>query len=304
MNIWLLVAIFLFVICAILVIKICHTNNKIEKIGKSLEEILDDDTNRLITVSTSNKHIRKVASTLNVQLKKLRKIKIQYESGSEELKNTITNISHDMRTPLTAINGYIELLQSEAESGSDEKCNNTKTEETKKYMEIIKRKTDELTELTEQLFNFSTTMDNLWKIDKENCCINEILEEILAEYYEIFKRQNIVPEIYICEEKIYREINKNLVVRIFENILSNIIKYSDEGFKVELERSGKIIFSNKAKSLDVTTVQKIFDRYFTVENAKNATGVGLSIAKQLVELNRGSISAKYVNGNLLIEVEF
>lgn len=236
----------------------------------------------------------------------MRKVKIQYENGSEELKRTITNISHDMRTPLTAISGYIELMENniEAEEVNNSKSKIIRREENKqKYLKIIKRKTSELIELTEQLFKFSTTMDTLWKIDKENCCINEILEEILAEYYSIFKKKNIVPEINICNEMIYKNLNKNSLIRIFENILSNMIKYSDGNFKIKLERSGKIIFSNKAKKLDTTTVQKIFDRYFTVENANNVTGVGLSIAKQLVEINKGNIIAKYMDGNLVIEVQ-
>lgn len=306
MNIWFIISIILFVICMILIIKIYLNNKDIKKIGENLEEILTNDTNNLITVSTSNKQIKKVAGKLNTELKKLRKVKIQYENGSEELKRTITNISHDMRTPLTAISGYIELMENniEAEEVNNSKSKIIRREENKqKYLKIIKRKTSELIELTEQLFKFSTTMDTLWKIDKENCCINEILEEILAEYYSIFKKKNIVPEINICNEMIYKNLNKNSLIRIFENILSNMIKYSDGDFKIKLERSGKIIFSNKAKKLDTTTVQKIFDRYFTVENANNVTGVGLSIAKQLVEINEGNIIAKYMDGNLVIEVQ-
>lgn len=307
MNIWFIISIILFVICMILIIKIYLNNKDIKKIGENLEEILTNDTNNLITVSTSNKQIKKVAGKLNTELKKLRKVKIQYENGSEELKRTITNISHDMRTPLTAISGYIELMENniEAEEANNSKSKIMRREENKqKYLKIIKRKTSELIELTEQLFKFSTTMDTLWKIDKENCCINEMLEEILAEYYSIFKKKNIVPEINICNEMIYKNLNKNSLIRIFENILSNMIKYSDGDFKIRLERSGKIIFSNKAKKLDTTTVQKIFDRYFTVENANNVTGVGLSIAKQLVEINEGNIIAKYMDGNLVIEVQF
>ena len=306
MNIWFIISIILFVICMILIIKIYLNNKDIKKIGENLEEILTNDTNNLITVSTSNKQIKKVAGKLNTELKKLRKVKIQYENGSEELKRTITNISHDMRTPLTAISGYIELMENNIEAEDKNSKNKIirKEENKQKYLKIIKRKTNELIELTEQLFKFSTTMDTLWKIDKENCCINEILEKILAEYYSIFKKKNIVPEINICNEMIYKNLNKNSLIRIFENILSNMIKYSDGNFKIKLERSGKIIFSNKAKKLDTTTVQKIFDRYFTVENANNVTGVGLSIAKQLVEINEGNIIAKYMDGNLVIEVQF
>ena len=98
--------------------------------------------------------------------------------------------------------------------------------------------------------------------------------------------------------------NKNSLIRVFENILSNVNKYSNGNFKVELRKDGKIFFSNKATALDETTVQKIFDRYFSVQNAKESTGIGLSIAKQLVELNNGNILAKYIEGMLIIEIVF
>ena len=124
----------------------------------------------------------------------------------------------------------------------------------------------------------------------------------MVNYYTILKDKNIIPEIKISSKKIYRTINKNTLIRVFENILSNVSKYSNGNFKVILEDSGKIIFSNKATSLDATTVEKIFNRYFTVENAKKSNGLGLSIAKQLIELNGGNITAKYIKENLIIEI--
>lgn len=298
MDIWLISSIILTLICVVCIVKIFLMNKSIKNIAKDLEKILNEDTNNLISISTENKQIKKIANNLNVELKKLRKEKMQYENGSEELKRTITNISHDIRTPLTAISGYIELL----EKGSNESISKNKYEERKKYIEIIKRKTNELVELTEQLFNFSTTIDTYNKLEKEKCCINDVLEESLAEYYETFQKEKILPIIKLCKEKVYKKLNKRALTRVFDNILSNIIKYSDGEITVILERDGKIIFSNKAKKLDTTSVQKIFDRYFTVENAKKSTGIGLSIAKQLVELNDGNIEAKYIDGNLVIEI--
>ena len=147
-------------------------------------------------------------------------------------------------------------------------------------------------------------MDISTKINKERCCINEILEETIANYYTILKEKNIAPKIEITNEKIYRYLDKNSIIRVFENILSNACKYSDGDFKIKLESNGKITFSNKASSLDAVTVQKIFDRYFSVENAKKSTGIGLSIAKQLVEINNGIISAKYVENCIIIEIFF
>ncbi len=282
-----------FLIIIILVAKIYILKKSLKEIESSLDKILKSDTNNLITTSSSDKDIKNLIIFLNKELKELRKQKLQYEAGNQELKKNITNISHDLRTPLTAINGYIDLLEKEKINGSQ-----------KKYLNILKKKANELTELTSQLFDFSKTIDFNIQINKERCCINEILEETLSSYYAVFKEQNIVLNILICKEKIYKMINKISLIRIFENILSNVLKYSDGDLNVELKENGLIIFSNKANKLDETTVQKIFDRYFTVENANKSTGIGLSIAKQLVELNNGTIIAKYIKENLIIEIQF
>ena len=290
--IWLYVIIvILFIILLFAIMKIYIMKKSMKEIAVSFSNILQSDTNTLITITTKDKDIKKLANEINREFKKLRKQQLQYQNGNQELKRIITNISHDMRTPLTAIRGYIELLRENKE-------------EQEKYLKIIDRKTNELTVLTEQLFDFSKTMDMETKIEKEECCLNELLEEALANDYTIFKENNIEPKVEICAEKVYRNLDKHTIIRIFENILSNAGKYSNGDFKVVLDKEGKITFSNKATSLDATTVQKIFDRYFTVENAKKSTGLGLSIAKQLVELNGGNISAKFINQYLIIQIEF
>ena len=293
MNIVLLLIFILVLICVILVVKLYLIKHSIKEIKNDFTNILESDTNNIITISSSDKDIKALTINLNNNLIELRNQKLKYENGNQELKKIITNISHDLRTPLTAINGYIDLLKEEDISKTQEK-----------YLKIVQRKSNELKELTEQLFEFSKTMDVDINIKKENCCINEILEETLISYYNIFKEKNIIPTVLICNEKIYKAINKNSLIRIFENILSNVLKYSSGDFKVELKNNGEIIFSNKATSLDATTVQKIFDRYFTVENAKKSTGLGLAIVKQLVELNSGSIEANFIKDMLTIKIKF
>ena len=294
-NIVIILLFTLIVICIALTIKLYFMKKSVKEIEAGLKDILESDTNNLITISSSEKNIKKLATSLNVELKTIRKQKLQYESGNQELKKLVTNISHDLRTPLTAIKGYIDLIEKDKLSKDQEK-----------YLNIIQKKTDELTELTEQLFDFSKTIDNNIKISKEKCNINEILEEALASYYVIFKEKGIEPQISMCSENVYKKLNKASIIRIFENILSNISKYCVNNFKVELKDDGTIIFANKVKDglLDATTVQKIFDRYFTVENAKKSTGIGLSIAKELVELNDGSISANFTKDTLIIEIKF
>lgn len=293
MNISLLIiTIILFLICIFLAVKLYVIKQSIKEIEKSFSKILRTDTNNIIAISSSDKDIKNLTINLNNNLSELRGQKLQYKNGNQELKKIITNISHDLRTPLTAIKGYVDLIEQEKLSNNQ-----------KKYLKVIQKKSNELTELTGQLFEYTKLMDIDVKIKKEECCINEILEETLVSYYSIFKEQNIIPNISICSTKVYKIVNKISIIRVFENILSNVVKYSNGDLKVEMQENGTITFSNKATSLDETTVQKIFDRYFSVENAKESTGIGLSIAKQLIELNNGSIKAEYVNGYLIIEIK-
>ncbi len=291
MYIWLyLIISVLIIILIFFLLKMFFIKKSIKEIRINLIRILKSDTNNLLTIDTKNKEIVQLANTLNIELKNLRKQKLQYENGNNELKKSITNISHDIRTPLTAISGYIDLIKENKENQEE-------------YIKIIERKTNDLINLTEQLFDFSKTIDIVPNIQKEKICINELLEEVLANFYVVFKENNIVPDIEIEQRKIYKIIDKNTIIRVFENILSNVTKYSSGEFKVKLDGMGIITFSNKSSSLDATTVEKIFDRYYTVENAKKSTGIGLSIAKQLVELNNGSINGKYEKGKLIIEIE-
>ena len=294
MNISLVFIIILVFVCIFLIVKLFIIKKTIREIEKSFTYILESDTNNIVTISSLDKDIKNLTINLNKNLVELRKQKLQYKNGNQELKKIITNISHDLRTPLTAHKGYIDLIKQEKLSDNQ-----------KKYLKIIQKKSDEITELTGQLFEFSKivdTLENNINIKKEECCINEILEETLVNFYSIFKEKSIIPTIKITDKKMYKTINKVSIVRIFENILSNVSKYSNGNFKVEMNEDGIITFSNKATSLDATTVQKIFDRYFSVENAKESTGIGLSIAKQLVELNNGTIKAAYNDGYLIIEI--
>ena len=290
MNISLIIAIILFVFCIILLIKIYIMKKTIREINDSLKYILKSDTNNLISITSEDRDIKNLAISLNKELKNLRTKQLQYENGNQNLKRMITDISHDLRTPLTAISGYSELL---------EEYSNEKQRE---YIKIINQKVKELSQLTEQLKDLSVGIELDKKLKKETCCINDILEETIVSYYNLFKDKNINPTISICEKKIYKEIDKNMIIRVFENLISNAIKYSDGNCDIILEESGKISFINKASKLDVTTVKKIFDRYYTLEKMKEYSGLGLSIAKQLVEINGGNISAKYIKNKLYIEI--
>lgn len=289
---WILIIIFLILVIIFLISKIVIINLSIKEIEINIEKILKEDSNRLITISTNNINLKKLANNLNLYIYEFRKQEKKYKNGNQELQKSITNISHDLRTPLTAIKGYIDLI---------EKDNLNKKQSN--YLKIISDKVDILTTLTEQLYDYSKCLDLKDKIKKEKVCINDILEDVLVSYYGLFKQKNITPKILIVEKKIFKYLDKNMFVRVLENIISNALKYSEDNLEVNLLNTGKIIISNKTKSLNITNVKKIFNRYYTLQTGSKSSGLGLSIAKQLIELNGGNIYAKYKNNNLIIEIE-
>ena len=223
MSIWFYLFLIVLFVAIFFILKVLIMKQEIKNIGESLADILKSDTNNLITISTNDKKLKKIAVLLNHSLKNLRKLELEYKNGNKELKTSITNISHDLRTPLTAIRGYLDLMD-----------NNNLSEKQIKYLDIIDSKVKDLTLLTEQLFDFAKTLDIQTEMKLESIVINDILEDTIASFYSLFISHNITPNIDICNDKVIRVLNENMLKRIFENIISNAIKYSKQDFNIKL----------------------------------------------------------------------
>lgn len=276
----------------ILLIKIYLMKKSAREIKEKIAERMSADTNTLIDISSSDRDMRSLAESLNVQLRQLCREKLRYQQGDTELKEAVTNISHDLRTPLTAISGYLDLLKKE------------KTSDTvRKYITQIVNRTDAMKQLTEELFRYSIVA-SVREMNMEPICLNSILEESIASYYGAIMQHGIIPNVEISESPVERTLDKSALMRIFGNIISNALKYSDGDLSVKLTENGVITFSNTAKNLNAVTVGRLFDRFYTVETAKNSTGLGLSIAKLFTEQMGGTIKAEYVNKSLVITIYF
>ena len=294
MEIWLWVSIgILIVIIIALLVKIHILQKSVKEIEIAVVDRLVTDTNVLIDISSSDKNVCRLANTVNGQLRKLRTERRRFQQGDLELKNAVTNISHDLRTPLTALSGYLELLEQEE-----------KSESVNRYIEIMKDRVDILTQLSEELFRYSVIISTKDNITKEQVIINTVLEESIAAFYTVLTERNIVPDIQISEIKVMRMLDRSALSRVFSNLISNVIKYSDGDLKIVLSENGEIVFSNMASGLDEIQVGRLFDRFYTVEAARKSTGLGLTISKTLVEQMKGTISAIYENNRLSIHIFF
>ena len=293
MEIWLWAAIgVMATIIVVLFVKIYTLQKSAKEIKNAFADRLMTETNTLIDISSNDKYMRELAASINIQLRKLREERHFFIEGNAELKNAVTNISHDLRTPLTAICGYLDLLEQEEKSTTIER-----------YIEIIRNRADLLTELIEELFRYSVIISGERLVVREPIAINGILEESIAAFYTTLNR-GIVPNIKITQAKIVRSLDRSSLIRVFSNLLNNAIKYSDGDLDITLTDSGEVIFANTASRLNEVQVGKLFDRFYTVEAARKSTGLGLAIARTLIEQMNGTISAKYENGRLSICIFF
>ncbi len=283
----------LLVVIIVLWIKIYLLQKGAQEIYEAFSERLVTDTNTLIDISTNDKYMRKLAAAMNEQLRLLRKQRHKYLNGDRELKEAVTNISHDLRTPLTAICGYMDLLESEE-----------KSETVTRYLSLISNRTEALKQLTEELFRYSVILSTQEEMDMEMVHVNGVLEESIASFYGGLKGRGITPVIRLTEKRIERQLNKEALSRVFSNILNNALKYSDGDLEIILQDDGTVIFSNSARNLNEVQVGKLFDRFFTVEAARNSNGLGLSIAKTLVEHMGGRVTAQLLEQRLSIMIEF
>lgn len=294
MAFWLLAVIgILLMIILGLSMKLFLVQKTAKEIQEAFAERLTTETNTLIDVSHRDKTMLKLAIGLNTELCKLRSERRRFQQGDLELKSAVTNISHDLRTPLTAICGYLELLEREE-----------KTETVNRYMKIIRDRVEVLTQLSEELFRYSVIVSTKDNLRKEPVSLNTVLEESIAAFYTVLTERNIVPEIELSETKVMRMLDHSALSRVFSNLISNAVKYSDGDLKIVLSERGEVTFSNRASGLDEIQVGRLFDRFYTVEAARKSTGLGLAISRTLVEKMNGTISAEYENSRLSIHILF
>ena len=282
----------LVVIIIMLSIKIYLMEKSVREIMEAFADRLKTDTNILIDISSRDKNMRELAARINTELRLLRKERRCYQQGDQELKDSVTNISHDLRTPLTAICGYLNLLKHEEKSAAVDE-----------YLAQVQNRVDVMISLTEEMFRYSIAASS-YELKRERINVVSVLGESLLSFYGMMQEKGIQPVIAMPEEPVWRMLDVSALNRIFSNIISNALKHSDGDLFVDMKENGTITFSNTAQTLNSVIVGRLFERFYTVGTNYYSTGLGLSIAKLLTERMGGQISAEYKGEMLYITVQF
>ncbi len=290
------VIIILIIVIIILLTYLFLYHNEIKHISKEIDIIKDLNSNTLIHSKYNLKIINNLIYKINNLLTESKNIKIDYGNKNKSLMKMMTNISHDLRTPLTSALGYIDIILK----------SDLSEEEKKRDLITIEKRLRRLEELINSFFEFSKIISINKRPTLEKINLTSVLEESVIAFYDDYKKNNREILLDCNQRKIIINSNKMLLTRIFENLIGNAYKHSnsDLSIKVEIANKVKIIFSNELLDDDVD-VDKIFDEFYTVDisRTKEGTGLGLAIAKEFTRQLNGKIYAEKRKGQLKIIIE-
>ncbi|XZI53616.1 sensor histidine kinase [Clostridium perfringens] len=286
----------LTILIVLLIIFILKTK-EINRLTLELKKLNSEGKIEKLRLSLPNKNIENLIVEINTLIDDKRKMENIYKEKDIELREAIANMSHDLRTPLTSIMGYVYLL-------NDDKLDK---EERKEYLKIIEKRSLVLNDLITNFYGLSRIQADQYEIKLEPVNLELVLGEIIAAFYETLDYKFGEPEINI-EEGLGPVLgDKQALNRIFTNLIENIIKHGEGEVKISLKKKNKYIvmeLSNKAEELEPKDVNRIFEKFFTKDRMRTGqnTGLGLAIVKLLVEKQGQKIEAKKVGNRLVINI--
>lgn len=294
-SICILLLIAVIVLSALLLLYI----RQIHSFSEQVQFIQENETNLKITSQITSKSVCGLLENINHLLEQHQKIERFTNRTNTNFRQTITNLSHDIRTPLTSANGYIQILQSG-------KC---PPEKEMAYLRIIEERLYYVQKLSEQLFEFVRIESEELELKQEKVNLNNVLRDTLSLYYHDFSRKRTEPEIIIPDKSFHIIGDKNAISRIFSNILSNALIHGRDHYTIISQNVGheyQILFQNSTDSIEAADIEYLFDRFFTsdVSRSKKTTGLGLSIAKRLTLKMNGKISADLQGDLFSIKIIF
>ena len=210
----------------------------------------------------------------------------------------LRNLSHDIRTPLTSLDGYFQLLE---EAGEEK--------DRKRYIQIIQERIESLKEMLEELFTYTKLQNGTYELKLEPQNVGQILKETIFSYYDNWAEQGISPQFEITEEPVWIQGNRQALRRTIQNIIKNGLDHGNKEIRIELSRNEnqmELVFQNKIELGEQIDISRVFERFYKADKArsKNSTGLGLSIAKGFVQKVHGEITAEIEEDWFCIKISF
>lgn len=257
------------------------------------------NSNRKLKLNYPEKHLEQLLLEINKYLEDTQIYKQKYIKREEEIRKEIENISHDLRTPLTSIRGYLELIKDE----------DIPDKEKKEYIYIIEKRAKVLQNLIQDFYDLSRLENNDYNFSMEIIDINKELKEQILMFYNDFDKKNIDVDIKLKETPILVYLDKNAIERVFHNLIQNATKYSKSKFCMLLNsKNGEIIieFKNDVQDMNRQDLDLLFNRFYMKDSSrsKDSSGLGLTITKFLIESMNGKIDIELDNEWITFRIKF
>lgn len=300
-NMFLIVLASVCTAAIVFLVYILPVSREIKALTKQIEFITENRTVKRITCGVSCCGISGLCDALNAYIDESRKNELHVKRTDDALRETIANLSHDIRTPLTSLCGYF-----------DELCVCSDVSGRKRICAIVKRKIDTLRCILDELFDYAKLQDKDFSLGSEKVNMTELIYSSAFDFYDQFTAAGIDAALDICDEKLIINANYEGVSRIAQNIIKNALVHStasDGRVKISLRKSGgEAVFSceNRTSDPDGIDVERIFERFYKADKARSSasSGLGLAIASALTEKMSGRIFAEVQDDIFRITVLF
>ncbi len=238
----------------------------------------------------------RLADELNELLVESEEKRREVQTQEKVIRETVANLSHDIRTPLTSLDGYVQLLE-EAVSGEDQA----------RYITIIRKRLESLRGILDELFLYAKLQDNAYQPELTCVELNRIVYDTVFSFYEDCKARGLEPRITVCEERVYTNGNEMMIGRMLLNMIKNSLEHGRDDVRISLEaRERQIVFScaNRTENAEQIDIDRVFERFYRADNArttgasaKSSTGLGLAIARSLAE-KMGAVMSASLDGDV------
>ena len=286
------------ILLIIISVQFVRYKRQVKDICRQMSFLEEEQSNKLVTIQYATKEFEDLAGHINVLNEKCRKQVWEYRQKDERLKEAIANLSHDIRTPLTSLGGYFDLL-----------CDCEEEQDEERYQQIIRERIRTLETMLEELFTYTKLQNDAYVLELQKENITKIVCDNILSFYQEIKKRKIEPDIRVEEDNVWIWGNQTAAARIIQNIIRNALLHGSGGLEIRAGRENRIYSfecSNTVENPEEIDVEQVFTRFYKSDSARQAasTGLGLAITKELAERMGGTICARLEGNCFCIRVEF
>lgn len=298
---WIITSAVLLVVCIGFEVYIIRMKRELRNIKQELRATTDKSYNRQVSVDLQDKDLIAMTTQLNKNLDYQKQLKLETEKAEKSIRKSVSDIAHDLRTPLTVMKGNLQMLRMEE----------TLSEKGLQYVDACMMKADEMREMADDFFQLSLLESDLEEVERKRVDITEALLQFLATQEAVIRTKGMEPEVIFPQKSVFVLADDKLLDRMFGNLLNNVLRHAKgDSFQIRLEevegRECAITFANTVDSPETLQVEALFERTYRGEKARTGSGAGLGlyIVKLLAQKQKGRVRAQIKENILEISVHF